>query len=556
MPDSHYDSPTMIRQRPEARGFRVEDLLTMARVGKLRVPSFQRPLRWRSKQVIDLFDSIGRGFPVGELLLARRHAAPGTVSFGPVSFEVPEQPAAYWVVDGQQRITALVATLLRMEVAPKRDIWAIWYDVLNERFEWLRNHGDTAAWIPVNAFSDSKKQLKWLNNWPYGEGNEELADRIYEIGRSIREYEIPSYIVEGVDEPTLRLIFTRVNTGGVEMKESEIFNALYEHEGEKPLTAAVARLADTGFGLLGEDLFLRCVRTMVGVKPKTLNPNELPADSIRRTEMALRRAIGIIMSEANIPLFKLMPYRLPLYVLTAFFDRYAEYNSRVDRQLGHWIWRGALSGNHEDSTDPRVAELVGLIELAESADMAVQSLIEPFASITAESGLSKYPEGPDQRVSLKSANSKMFILALWDANPTLGKDFTSNLLIADEESADSSDQNLDAKKLVLSLFGNEKLGTDVVIRLPEMKKSDLLSVSETSLESFLLNTELVQLWQQNDREKFRESRRCLLEKHIEKFVHNRLGDHVDMRPSIRSITTTSPTTAVLPESVSDHGRKL
>jgi len=36
--------------------------------GHVRVPSFQRGLRWEASDVQDLFDSIYRGYPIGSLL--------------------------------------------------------------------------------------------------------------------------------------------------------------------------------------------------------------------------------------------------------------------------------------------------------------------------------------------------------------------------------------------------------------------------------------------------------------------------------------------------------
>jgi len=60
----------------------VEQLLHEAADGRLRIPNFQRPLRWRSKNVIEFFDSIRRGFPVGNLLLSRAEAKSAIVHYG------------------------------------------------------------------------------------------------------------------------------------------------------------------------------------------------------------------------------------------------------------------------------------------------------------------------------------------------------------------------------------------------------------------------------------------------------------------------------------------
>lgn len=58
----------VLRYRPEARTESVEDLVSRFARGLIRVPSFQRALKWESREVLDLFDSIYRGYPIGSLL--------------------------------------------------------------------------------------------------------------------------------------------------------------------------------------------------------------------------------------------------------------------------------------------------------------------------------------------------------------------------------------------------------------------------------------------------------------------------------------------------------
>jgi hypothetical protein len=144
-----------LHRRPEARGFRVEQLLQEAVDGKLRIPPFQRPLRWKSKQVIEYFDSIRRGFPVGGLLLSRDFGEAQRIEFGSVSIEAKDRNDALWVIDGQQRVTALVATLMRNELTPKRDYWAIWYDLETEQFQRHWRKEPEVSWIPLNVVCNS-----------------------------------------------------------------------------------------------------------------------------------------------------------------------------------------------------------------------------------------------------------------------------------------------------------------------------------------------------------------------------------------------------------------
>jgi Uncharacterized conserved protein len=47
----------------------LEQLLEEVRSGRLRIPRFQRPYVWQPHQMLDLFDSIERGYPIGSILI-------------------------------------------------------------------------------------------------------------------------------------------------------------------------------------------------------------------------------------------------------------------------------------------------------------------------------------------------------------------------------------------------------------------------------------------------------------------------------------------------------
>src|SRR5271167_2556321 len=104
-------SDMVIRGRPEAEAPAISELVKRAREGDIRIPRFQRAFRWVGQDVSSLFDSIWRGYPIGSLLLWERFAPVEPVSFGSLTVDAGERPSALWVVDGQQRLTTLVATL-------------------------------------------------------------------------------------------------------------------------------------------------------------------------------------------------------------------------------------------------------------------------------------------------------------------------------------------------------------------------------------------------------------------------------------------------------------
>lgn len=337
--------PPKLQRRPEVRAFSVEALLQLAQDGKLRIPPFQRPQRWRTPHVISLFDSVARGFPIGSLLLSRRQAPAATVRFGPVVRDAPAVDA-YDIVDGQQRITALVGALLHSDPCPRGDTHAIWYDLVAERFIRLSQGDPQLGWVPLNVVGDSYKLITWLNTWPLQREQPALIKRAIAIGKAIREYQMSASIVEDVDEPTLRLLFTRVNTSGVPMQESEVFDALFGREGP-PVQLAVARLSEVGFGTLSEEDFVGAFKAVAGLDPRYRfsAPNQgVPVDqsAVDATESALRRALRFLVGSAGIPHRTLLPRDGALPVLARFFHLHPILEPRVEQLLVRWVWRDAL----------------------------------------------------------------------------------------------------------------------------------------------------------------------------------------------------------------------
>lgn len=71
-----------LHRRPEARTITVRELIQKVRNGEVRVPRFQRPLRWRAEDVRKLLDSIWKGYPVGSLQFWKRKADAETLMVG------------------------------------------------------------------------------------------------------------------------------------------------------------------------------------------------------------------------------------------------------------------------------------------------------------------------------------------------------------------------------------------------------------------------------------------------------------------------------------------
>jgi uncharacterized protein with ParB-like and HNH nuclease domain len=89
----------------------IETLLAWIKSGEIAIPEIQRPFVWEATKVRNLLDSLYKGYPVGYLIAWRNPTVKlkdGTPSAG-----------KRILIDGQQRVTALIAALLGGEVLTK-----------------------------------------------------------------------------------------------------------------------------------------------------------------------------------------------------------------------------------------------------------------------------------------------------------------------------------------------------------------------------------------------------------------------------------------------------
>lgn len=96
----------------------VDDLLKDVENGKIGLPDLQRPFVWLDNKVRDLLDSMYKGFPIGYIMLwSSPDDYDRTTHIGKNSKKY-EEPADL-VIDGQQRLTALLAALYGIEIKDK-----------------------------------------------------------------------------------------------------------------------------------------------------------------------------------------------------------------------------------------------------------------------------------------------------------------------------------------------------------------------------------------------------------------------------------------------------
>lgn len=511
--------------RPRAHVFTVSDVLRDAQAGKLRVPRFQTGLRWGPPHVEELFDSIVRGFPIGGLLLWKRQAPAEDLVFGPVQIAASAISDAHYIVDGQQRVTALVAGLLHPDERPLGGTYAVWVDLATGTFKVWREHPPTASWIPLNLFGERTRLQHWARQARLGDQTDALVGRAFEIEESIIRYSLPAYVVQNATMEALKLIFSRTNSAGVRLEEQQVFQALFGDEQEsKPLDVMAGWLDEqSGFGRLSSSWLLRCVKAVAGLDAgrgfteRAPPPPELMVIS----QEALRLSISFLQDEAGFVHQNVLPYRFPLIVLSRFFTLHHDLHPRNRALLTRWVWRGALSGSHTNSNHAAVR--ANLACLGEDQHESVQRLLSQVPTH------SSIPD-PLARWNGQAATTRIFataMIALEPIDPSTEQPYArtdlSKIL-----------SRLDLGRVFRpALNGSEAIAARVF--LPAGNRNLLRHAADDVLASYAITGDAANALREGDSARFVAARAITLRQHADRLVQLWAAPGENDRPPLATL---------------------
>lgn len=218
--------------------------------GRVGLPDLQRPFVWKDSDVRDLLDSMLRGYPIGYCILWEapddQEDKKSSIGLNDKSYVTPKE----LVIDGQQRLTALVSALYGIPVKDQsfsdRTI-RIAYDPVEREFHtWDAAIDRDARYIlDVSAVFEAKRRnestkfrrafIRRLNETNAKRGAPELGDDeeaavedgINELLNLETSYVIPILTISNkADEEQMSQIFIRVNSGGTKLTEDDFIMTL------------------------------------------------------------------------------------------------------------------------------------------------------------------------------------------------------------------------------------------------------------------------------------------------------------------------------------------
>jgi hypothetical protein len=386
MPNPNEDTPEITPQV-----IHLIDLLKRAKEGRLRVPNFQRDFIWRRQDIIDLFDSIARQYPIGTLFLWGSTPAPRCrPKIGPLA--LPDYTGeSFMVLDGQQRLTTLVGVLLKGESLwstegdddPER--WTLYFDAESNVFAHaVTREPVPSSYAPVPSLLDTMKIYDWVAKMKSVEqtgsspGASEMAiwvNRVQEVARALQRYRIPIVEIQTNDLSIAVESFSRLNKKGRSIGQDEMFSALtYEDSGTgsfhlaSEIDGLQRDMKRSGFGEVERGILLRSVLTAANLDlyrtDWTRLGDQLKKDARVKLPAAIEEARGglelarAFLRSLGVMNQRMLPYSMQLVALSGFYGRCPEPTPSQVALLRRWFWSSSFAGWFGSQNPTRVRRLV------------------------------------------------------------------------------------------------------------------------------------------------------------------------------------------------------
>lgn len=345
---------------------------------KILIPTFQREFVWEPENILKLWDSIFRFYPIGSILYwvtdsyLHTHRKLGGFEFPHDEDTVRKFKEWAYILDGQQRATSLLVSILggKGKVKDEENFdYTLYFDATDATF-FFANELEKRKSKVNPAFLI---RLKDVPTWSFSfykeisaqDGfNKDIEHNLEQLQRIFSDYKLVLIRIQGVDVDEVCKIFERVNQEGKKLDPVDIIVArTYRNENlEKGIKGFYLRdnlqglkkvLSSQGNRFQNiEDLttiqmISICLRKeetgarkSFGITPKALD-NLKTKDFEDNWETCQKTIFDTIkfLSDMKIHGPDLLPYRYLLFPLCYHFHK----NTSPDRQISkQWFWRTAF----------------------------------------------------------------------------------------------------------------------------------------------------------------------------------------------------------------------
>lgn len=332
----------------------LEDLLVDVANGIYKIPVFQREFIWKSNQMIQLFDSILKGYPIGSLLFWKAEGLFDTDNkIGPYIINKKTEDFKY-ILDGFQRISTLFGVLINPNNFDEKNEkilndFLIYFDIEENNFIKIKKNFA----VELYKVYDNRElfaYLRYIDKAEISDANKDIyIDRLRTLHDTLHKYRVPYVQIQGSDINSAVDIFERVNSAGTKISKDYILAALsYKTNTNFKLIESIDQFLNSiekyNFEDLKRSTVLNCISNAKGkiyfdVKDEEELLSEQDLESFTNAAyIHITKAVDFLYKNLLVIDIRLLPYPSQLIFISEYFRLNSEPTSEQLKSLENWFW--------------------------------------------------------------------------------------------------------------------------------------------------------------------------------------------------------------------------
>jgi len=355
---------------PESHSLPFSNLKTNIQTGLIKIPQFQRDFVWTKQKSAKLLDSIVKGYPIGTFILWKTKESLRAIRNigGDKLPDTPKGDFIQYVLDGQQRLTSLYASIEGLSVEKKHgtdDFSEIYIDLRASKEDdiVITDISDKTSTSVIKIKDLINRGITFFSTYP-----QSLHKKIEDYKHQISSYSFSCITLNGAPIEVATEVFTRINVSGKPLSVFEImvaktFDKNRDFDLAEKFDELILRLKDVGYDTLSDATVLQTVsvilsRTKECKKKEILKLNKKKViDAWDDVIEAIEKTVDYFRSFYRIPVSKLLPYNALIIPFAYFFYHHKD-KPTGDKQkyLEDFFWRCSLTGRYSSSLEGKVAQ--------------------------------------------------------------------------------------------------------------------------------------------------------------------------------------------------------
>lgn len=459
----------------------IEDLVAKITSGELVLPEMQRRYVWTSAKVRDLLDSLYREYPSGTILVWEINEGEAPTRTLDIAQNKSPLKGRLLLLDGQQRLTSLVALFTNKPVKVKNSTRPV--DIMfnlehpeglpsfeafeeddDEEEEQNGDDTDTAEevledmgeneiqdYLKRMAFVVYSKALEGVPTWVrvtdiFNKGNNEIFKQLgitsfddprvskytqrLDRVRSIRKYQyVMNILGQNFDYDEVTEIFVRVNSAGVKLRSSDLalaqITAKWNHSLQE-FESYAKDLGDTGYDV-DISLLIRAIVVFATEQSRFKTVGTLQKQRLQEGWESAKRgiefAINFLKNNTQIESLSFLssPFVLiPASILAVIRDE--KISAAEEAALTRWIYLAHSFGHYSRGSSESIldADISALMKKKGKVDELIAILQRQFGRL-------KFDE---MDIKAKGKRSPLFSMAYLSVKQNGGKDWQTGLALS------------------------------------------------------------------------------------------------------------------------------